>query len=91
MHPCIDDSWRSDYVGGKLAIPLAGDEKRCCMIVFLAVDESFDTGPLIDTSKKLVLRSEASATGMRKISPDSAAQLTSAGMKKIIAHHQALL
>lgn len=91
MHPCIDDSWRSPYVGRKLFRPLAGDEKRYYMIAFQALDESFDTGSLIGTSKKLALPKQASAAGMPKISPDSAAQLTSAEMKKIIAHHQALL
>ena len=90
MHPCINDCWRRDYVRGKLFRPLAGGEKHFRMIGFQALDESFDNSSLIGTSKKPVLPNEASVTGMHQILSDSAAQLTSAGMKKIIAQHPAL-
>ncbi len=89
MHPCIDDSWPSEYVGGNPFQALMRDGKRYCTIAFHAVDESFDTGPLIEMSKKIALPKEASVTDMHKISSFAAAQLASGAVKKIIARHQA--
>lgn len=89
MHPCIDDSWPSQYVGGNPFQALMLDRKRYCTIAFHAVDEYFDTGPLMGMSKKIALPKEASVTDMHKISSFAAAQLASDALKKIIAQHQA--
>ena len=90
MHPCIDDSWPSQYVGGNPFQALMRDGKRYCTIAFHAVDETFDTGNLIEMSKKIAIPKESSVTDMHKISSYAAAQLASGALKRIIARHQAL-
>jgi methionyl-tRNA formyltransferase len=89
MHPCMDDSWPSQYVGGNPFQALMRDGKRYCTIAFHAVDESFDTGPLLGMSKKIAFPKETSVTDMHKISSVAAAQLASGAMQKIFALHQA--
>ena len=89
MHPCIDDSWPSQYVGGNPFQALMFDGKRYCTIAFHAVDESFDTGSLIEMSKRIAFPKEASVTDMHKISSFAAEQLAGSALQKIIAQHQA--
>ena len=89
MHPCIDDAWPSQYVGGNPFQALMRDGKRYCTIAFHAVDESFDTGPLLGMSKKMAFPKETSVTDMHKISSYAAAQLACGEMQKIFAKHQA--
>jgi methionyl-tRNA formyltransferase len=89
MHPCIDDSWPSQYVGGNPFQALMRDGKRYCTIAFHKVDESFDTGPLLAMSKNIALPKETSVTDMHKMTSYAAAQLASGAMQKIIASHQA--
>ncbi|MBK6592092.1 MAG: formyltransferase domain-containing protein [Burkholderiales bacterium] len=88
LHPCIDDSWPSHYVGGNPFEGLMRDGKRYANIAFHAVDEGFDTGPLLGLSGKIALPKETSVTDMHKITSYSAAQLASKEMKKIFAAHQ---
>jgi methionyl-tRNA formyltransferase len=83
----MDDSWPSQYVGGNPFQALMRDGKRYCTIAFHAVDESFDTGPLLGMSKKIAFPKETSVTDMHKISSVAAAQLASGAMQKIFALH----
>jgi methionyl-tRNA formyltransferase len=89
MHPCIDDSWPSQYVGGNPFQALMRDGKGYCTIAFHSVDESFDTGPLLGMSQKIALPKETSVTDMHKMTSFAAAQLASGELRKIFARHQA--
>ena len=89
MHPCIDDSWPSKYVGGNPFDALKRDGKTYCTIAFHSVDLGFDTGPLLGMSGKIAMPKEATVTDMHKATSYEAAQLASREMQKIFAKHEA--
>jgi methionyl-tRNA formyltransferase len=84
LHPCYDDKWPSHYVGGNPFSALMRDKKTYSNIAFHAVDESFDTGPLIALSDKIFFPDEATVVDMHKITSFAAAQLASRELVKIL-------
>ena len=84
LHPCLDDKWPSEYVGGNPFAALMRDNMPYTCIAFHAVDESFDTGPLLSLSEKIHFPAEATVVDMHKITSFAAAQLASRELTKII-------
>ncbi len=89
LHPCIDDPWPTQYAGGNPFNALLNDKKAYTCIAFHAIDEGFDTGPLIARSGKIAFPPETSVTDMHKITAYAAAQLACQELKKIILCNRA--
>lgn len=85
LHPCIDDAWPSQYIGGNPFDALMRDGKCYTNIVFHAIDEGFDTGGFIAQTNRIALPKETCVTDMHKITAYAAAQLASREIEKIIA------
>jgi methionyl-tRNA formyltransferase len=75
LHPCIDDTWPSKYIGGNPFDALMRDGKTYTCVVMHQVDEGFDTGPFVAISDRIAIPPGASVTDMHKITSFSAAQL----------------
>jgi methionyl-tRNA formyltransferase len=84
LHPCIDDKWPSQYVGGNPFDALIRDKKGYTCIAFHAVDEGFDTGPLIALSEKIHIPQEATVVDMHKITSVAAARLAARELTRVI-------
>ncbi|PRY98899.1 formyl transferase-like protein [Jezberella montanilacus] len=84
LHPCIDDKWPSKYVGGNPFNALQADGKTYTCVAFHAVDENFDTGPLIKLSGKIAIPPDSSVVDMHKITSYAAAKLAADEVLKLI-------
>jgi methionyl-tRNA formyltransferase len=84
LHPCIDDKWPSKYVGGNPFEALKRDGMKYTKVAFHAIDEDFDTGPLIAMTPRIAIPDEVSVVDMHKITSPSAARLAGRELQKII-------
>lgn len=90
LHPCIDDAWPSQYVGGNPFDALINDGKRYTCVALHSIDEGYDTGPFIARSAKIALPKVTSVTDMHKITAVSAASLAAEHIAKVISTSQVL-
>jgi methionyl-tRNA formyltransferase len=89
LHPCIDDQWPSQYVGGNPFEALRRDEKTYTCVALHAIDEGYDTGPFIARTHKIAFPKETTVTDMHKITSVSAARLAAEHIGKVInANHR---
>lgn len=84
LHPCLDDTWPSKYVGGNPFDAMKKDHMPYIRVAFHAIDETFDTGPLIAMGDKIAIPDEASVVDMHKITSVSAARLAADELIKIM-------
>lgn len=84
LHPCLDDKWPSKYVGGNPFDAMKRDQMPYIRVAFHAIDENFDTGPLIAFGEKIAIPDETSVVDMHKITSVSAARLAADELQKII-------
>ncbi len=84
LHPCLDDSWPSKYVGGNPFDAMKRDQMPYIRVAFHAIDENFDTGPLIAMGEKIAIPDETTVVDMHKITSVSAARLAADELLKII-------
>ena len=84
LHPCTDDKWPSNYIGGNPFNALIQDGHEYTRVAFHEVDEGFDTGNLIKLSDRIAIPPNASVVDMHKITSFAAAKLASDETLKII-------
>lgn len=75
LHPCKDDAWPSRYVGGNPFNALIADGSEYCVMAMHAVDDGFDTGPLLVFSAHIPIPAGASVVDMHRLTAPVAAQL----------------
>jgi methionyl-tRNA formyltransferase len=88
LHPCIDDSWPSTYVGGNPFQALLDNHQPYTVIAMHRVDEGFDTGELIAYSERIAIPPHVSVVDLHKITSTVAGKLAAAEIKKIIVRER---
>jgi methionyl-tRNA formyltransferase len=84
LHPCIDDHWPSQYVGGNPFQALLDDKKPYTQIAMHRVDGDFDTGELISYSEKIRIPDHTTVVDLHKITSPIAGKLAAFEIGKII-------
>lgn len=84
LHPCMDDTWPSQYVGGNPFHALKLDHRTYTQIAMHHVDAGFDTGELVAYSEKIALPEEASVIDMHKITSPIAGKFCVDEIAKIL-------
>jgi methionyl-tRNA formyltransferase len=84
LHPCIDDAWPSQYVGGNPFQALLDTHKKYTVIAMHRVDNGFDTGELIAYSERVPIPPHVGVVDLHKITSPSAGRLAATQIGKII-------
>ena len=84
LHPCIDDRWPSEFVGGNPFQALLDAGKTYTVVALHHVDDGFDTGELIAYSERIDMPPNAGVVDLHKLTSPYAAQLAVSEIEKII-------
>ncbi|HRK38894.1 MAG TPA: formyltransferase family protein [Burkholderiaceae bacterium] len=86
LHPCIDDTWPSRYVGGNPFDALRRDGHHEAVIALHHVDDGFDTGALVAYSERIDMPPDASVVDLHQLTAPIAAALVTREIGKLLDH-----
>ncbi len=84
LHPCIDDTWPSRYVGGNPFDALRRDRHHQAVIALHHVDDGFDTGALVAYSERIDMPESASVVDLHMQTAPVAAALVTREISKLL-------